>query len=369
MANARRIDRPVGAAGLDAGDKEIAKSLRRLGKKKRRKKDTGRAAKVVQAVGLSAALIGLIAFGAYMLWPESIDAGYARVEATGDPEAKLAAAAKFLSDHGHQADDPRVLKAVELYRPARVKAAEKVLANVTGGRLRSAADVFPKEPKEAAVLAVEAEKAGELKRAENLWADVKAKCPPVEPAKIADEYATNRWVLGWVADHHLALIREGLPEAVAKVRKQIEDDRTFDRDWKFAPTDPDGQAARALRLEAVNDRAKARRVWDGLARQTEADPDQRVWYLLASRQLAEITDKRPDAEVAAARLSLVAGAIGRLEAEFEMVKADPDKGAVRRDIRNGCRELIALYDDESADAIKAAVGRAKRLLEAAIAAK
>ncbi|MFO0850891.1 MAG: protein kinase [Gemmataceae bacterium] len=367
VANARRVDRPIGDAPLDAADKEAARSLRKPGKKRKKKKDDGKWGRVAQAAGLVAALVALVGFGAYMLWPEGIDAAYKRVEAAASPEAKAEAAAQFLKDYGGAPGDERVKKAFDLHRAGKVRAAEKVLANRFGSKFQNAAGDYPKELNDLAMQAMGAEKAGDLKRAADLWDTIKGQSPALDPAKATDEDEVNKAVLGWVADRRVALIRDEVPAAVAKVRKQVEDDRTFDRDWKYAPTDPEGQAARALLLEDVKDRPKARRVWDGLAKQTEADPDRRAWFLLAAQRAAGIEDKRPDEEVTAARRQLVTAAIAGLEKVWQQVKADPDKAAEQRGVRTGCRELIALYADDPDEPVTAAVERAKKLLEAATA--
>ena len=70
------------------------------------------------------------------------------------------------------------------------------------------------------------------------------------------------------------------------------------------------------------------------------------------------------AKEAAARLLLVTAKVVALEARAKALETDGNPGPAQRDIRNGCRDILTLYADESGEAFEALRKRAKAVLDA-----
>ena len=96
-------------------------------------------------------------------------------------------------------------------------------------------------------------------------------------------------MLKWVGEKRAREASQTAPETLAKLTRQWEDERPREIDRAYEPGSPEGQAVRAIRLEKFGDRPKAKAVWESLAAQTEKEPDQHVWYLIAAQQAAQIT--------------------------------------------------------------------------------
>ena len=43
------------------------------------------------------------------------------------------------------------------------------------------------------------------------------------------------------------------------------------------------------------------------------------------------------------------------------VKNDTDKAAARREVRNRCRDVVELYEDDAEEGVKAAIDRANKI--------
>ncbi len=362
VANARRVDRPIRGEGLDESDLQLARSIRSPGKRRKKKGAAWYQRTWVRAVGLWLGLLAVFAVGGYLLWqqlrPLSIDERYALVERASGSEAKLKAAEDFLKAYGN-APDPRVEEVRAAFREQKARATEEVLQKRFTSKFKANSEGFDKDAYELAIQAMDAEKAGDLVRAAGLWSSVRDRSPKADPARLLDEAEAAR--LGWVAEKRLREIQQ-VPETLRRLRKQLEDDRAFEVERSYGESDPEGLAVQGLRLEAFGDKAKARTKWDQLLSQTEKDADERVWYLVAAQQAAQsVLPKEGDPK--AGRLKLLETRIGQLESNWKTVQADPEARLARRDIRNACRDVIDLYGDETDDAIKAVVARAKTLLE------
>jgi hypothetical protein len=92
---------------------------------------------------------------------------------------------------------------------------------------------------------------------------------------------------------------------------------------------------------------------------TEKDPSKRVWYLLACSIRATVNKGTGDAH--ASRIARLDKYLDETEKMAEAVKNDPDHGAERREVRNRCRDVTELYDDDVDPAVQAAVERANKI--------
>ncbi len=364
VANARRADRPVGAAPLNAADKDAAKSLRGGERKKKRRKPKPRA--WLRALPITLGLLVLLGVSGYILFGnvfrrESVEAAYAEAEAKPPGEERVKAVTAFLAAHGTK-PDPAVEKARDLFVREQEAVAEAGLLKRHGLKMKTT-EGYDAEGYPLALQAIDAEAAGELKRAAGLWASVKERSPQPDPAKLTTEDEVNRCRLGWVADKRLKDITVLAPAALKKLRTEIEDERRSEVFRTPAVGTPDDLAFAAQRLENFGDKPKARAKWDALLKLTARDAEQRAWALNAAERLVaagETTDKAKDA---AARLEMVTEKVTALEVRAKSLEGTDNPGPAKREIRNSCRDLDALYADESDAAFEAVRKRAKALLE------
>ncbi len=364
VANARRVDRPLREGGLDESDRDTARALRSAGKKrKKRRPGPSRLPVLLRAGAIAFGLLAIVAAGVYLFRPEGIDAAYAKVKAAKPGGERAEAAAAFLRRF-HADPDPRVAEVRDLFRADKVRGEEETLARRHAREfMRNNPEGYGEEAYKVAMLALDAEKAGQLPQAAAQWAAAKEKSPTADPDQVAAD-DSRAAVLGWVAEKRLRDIQQEVPRRLRDLVKQIDDDRVNELVRAYDdPNNPERLASRGLRLEAFGDKAKARAQWDELAKLTEKEADQRVWYLIATYKAADLGPPAKEDEARGARLKRLKDVVGNLESAWAAVKDDPEARVQRRDIRNGCREVIALYDDEPSDSIKAIVARAKALLD------
>jgi eukaryotic-like serine/threonine-protein kinase len=364
VANAKRKDRSIAPGALDSGDLDAARSLRG-GKKKRKKKVSVPWYRQtwVSIVG-PLLVLAAMAYGVYLaVKPPGMDAVYAAVEAAPAGK-KLPAAEEFLSRFGSD-PDPRVEKVRDVFREEKVRDAEAVLLRRYAKEvMRRNSEGFDDKAYRLAMQAMDAEKAGDLGHAADLWGAVKDGSSAADPSRLPDPAETGMAVLGWVAEKRMANIRQDVPAKLAQITKQIADERIFENPKPYDPTQPESVAGRAVRYEQFPDKPKAKVVWERLAAETEKEPDQRVWFLLAGQQAGRISvEKGKDDEIRSNRDKLVGDRVAQLEEKAKTADMTDSPKAVRRDIRNDCRTVIALYEDELSEPIKAAVARAKKLLD------
>lgn len=380
VAHAKRKDRPVGGP-LDKDDVAAAHSIRSGRAKKKRKKKAEEALPWHQrpwakAAGLTAGLVAVIGAGAAFLRSggESLAPGNAsvtlaskldRIRSMADPDSRLDAAENFLWTHGTAAA-PEVEAVRDLFRADMVRKTEAVMQRRHSSQIfNRTSDGYDKPTWDTAMKAIDAEKAGDLGAAAKLWDEVRAATPPTESVKLPDRAEVAKVVLAWVADKRIADLRREVPARLAQVQKQIEAERLFENPKPYQSNVPESVAGRAVRLEQFPDKSKARLVWQRLAADTEKEPDQRPWFLLATQQAALIgIDKSGDEDVRTGREKLLTAEVARLEAAAKDTAADDTAKAARRDVRNRCRDIIALYDDEVSPPCKAAVARARKVLDA-----
>jgi serine/threonine-protein kinase len=362
-ATARRVDRPYGESGpVDEADREAALALRGK-KKKRKKKATGPwyQRKPVKATAIILALLG-IGVGVYLaVRPPSASKLYAAVGAAGSPEDKLAAAERYLAAYGDISND-QTDKVAAVFREGKVREREQQLAKRFRSKFTKPDEGEDAPAFTAAWEAMKAEQDGRLADAAGYWTQVKDRFPEEAKKPFAvkdDELAKARW--GWVAEKRLKDLRDA-EGWLAELKKTVTRNKLHEVPMPADPANPESIALKGVRLDEFGDRDKAARTWGQLAEQTESKPDQRVWYLLASQERAKPTKGQTPKQAADDRLRRVAGVLNQASAALPAAKEDPNGAAKRRDLRQACRDVAELYDDEPTPEIRKEVDRAKTLL-------
>ena len=361
-----RTAKPVNQAGdkMDAADKDAARALR--GKKKKAKKKVAvplYEQKWVQGVGI-VALLAVLAAGVYFaLKPPSAEKLFAAMERAETPEAKADAAARYLDAHGAKGGD-MADRAAAIFRDATVREREKQLTNRHTSALTNMSRPTENDDPEAytaAWLAMDEEKAGHLDAAEAAWTKVKGRFP--DEAKLPyttkdDQLAKARW--GWLADKRLADLAAVKGE-LARLKKKIDDSRPFEQPLKGEASNPEALAVKALRLRAFGDHDRAARAVDALINLTEKDSDKRPWFLLASQ--IKSTLSRSGSDPVASRLLRLDRWLEDTKKLAEPVKDEPSRAAERREVRNRCRDVIELYDDDPTPGVQDCVERAQAIAQ------
>jgi serine/threonine-protein kinase len=365
VATARKVDRKPGdSETVTNEDREAARIIK--GKRKKKKTVPLLQQTWVKAIGLGLVLAGLIGAGVWLMWPESPERAFAAVKAAPE-EGKRETAANFLKQHGG-ASHPTVDEAKAIFRTAQTRYIENTLLNRAGKgedakvRVRAA-----QEGENEAVMkniwdAIDSERAGKLADAKRHWQFVRDNVPEPDFTQIHDldnfRYSPNRWV----AEKRLTDLG-AVPGLYRQVQMKVDDARTNEEFPAGNPSDPEVKAVRAVRLELFGDPAKANGVWDGLHADTLAELPQLRWFLLAAdRRAATRPDKEKATELTAARTELVRAKLRAAGERWATAKDDKTDRTGPREVRNTCRDLIDLYDDEKDDAIKTAVADAKKLL-------
>jgi serine/threonine-protein kinase len=358
VAEARTL-KPRNSSGdrLDASDKDAARALR--GRKKKRKA-TGPLLqqKWVQAAGL-VGLLGAMVFGVYLaVKPPAPEKLYASIGRAETPEARLEAASRFLEVHGAKGGE-LVDGAAGVFREATVRAREKQLDNRFHGNMAKPTEKDDPEAYGTAWEAMSAEKAGTLDAAEALWTKVRGRFP--DEAKLQyttneDELARARW--GWVADKRIADIA-GARAELSRIDQKIAASRPIEQPLKTDPTSPESLALRARRLARLGDGDRAARVCEAITTLVDRDPDKHVWYLVGAQIRGTLPKSSGDP--VRERLLLLDNWLKPLEKQAAELKTDRERGADRREVRNKCRDVIELYDDDDNPEVQQAVKYAARI--------
>ena len=360
-----RTAKPVNQSGekMDASDKEAARALR--GKKKKAKKKVAvplLEQKWLRAVGI-VALLGALVGGVYLaLRPASPEKMFAAFEKADTFDAKYEAATRFLENYGAKGGE-MVEKAAVIFREGKVREREKQLTNRHNSSLANMSKPTENDDPEAyqaAWLAMDAEKSGLLDQAETMWAKVKARFP--DEAKLP--FTTNdaeltkaRW--GWLAEKRINDLAAVRVENV-QLWKKIEDSKLNELPLKTDPSNPESLAIRAMRLKAFGDQDKAKVVCETLINLTERDPDKRSWYLIG-HQITKGLHSKTTTDSTTHRLQRISAWLDQTKKRADAVKGDPDRAAERRDIRNHCRDVIELYDDEPEKGFQDEIKRAEEI--------
>jgi serine/threonine-protein kinase len=359
-ATNKRTDKPRNADGsrLDDEDRDAARALQGKKKKKKKKAVPLLEQKWVKATGILLAL-GVMAGGAYWaLKPPSAESLVRAIDSAESPEARLEAAKKYLEKYGQQPGEATD-KAAAVFREVTTRKREEVLAR------RFNNDRFRNNPEEsddpeaynAAMQAIQAEQAGQLKLATEFWGKVKARFPDEARLPFAlqeERLAKARWA--WVAEKRLADLGE-VEQLSKKLEDQIKDKRNHEVPFSADVSSPEALAIRGLRLEQFGDAAKAGRTWESLAALTEKEPEKREWYLLACWRRTQLP--KPPADPVAARVATIQKQLGEAEVLAAAARGKADRELDRIRVRNQCREVADLYDDEADATIKALVKRAR----------
>jgi serine/threonine-protein kinase len=343
---------------LDDADKDAARALRGRKKKKKKAAVPFPEKKWVRAVGICA-LLSAIGVGVYFaVRPPSSEKMLAAVDRAGSPEEKKEAARRFLEMHGDKGGD-QVDRVADVYRELIVKEREEVLNRRFKSGLQKPTENDDPDAYAAAWEAMVAEKAGQLDLAEIQWTAVKGRFP--EEAKLPfatkdDVLAKARW--GWLADKRLRDITKAKAE-LGGVNRKIAESRPIEQPLKTDPNSPESLAIRLVRLRAFGDHDRAGRVCDTLISLTENAPDKRPWYLLGTHVKNSLHKNISDpVEV---RLKLLQERLQAVDQDAKALKNDPTLSADRREVRNKCRDVIELYDDDTEQGVLEAIKRANEI--------
>jgi hypothetical protein len=360
-----RTAKPTNQGGerMDAADKEAARSLR--GKKKKAKKKVEVPffeKKWVRATGI-VLILAALAFGAYQAFKSpSADKMYAAIEKANTPEAKAEAAAKFLEAHGSKGGE-QVDKAAAIFRESKVRERERQLTNRLKSKLLKPTENDDPDAYSNAIQAMDAEQTGQFDVAIALWDKVKARFP--EEAKLPyttkDEQLTKaRW--GWLADKRTTDITQARSELV-RIRKKIEDSKPIELTLKGEASNPESALIRVLRLRQFGDHERAANECDLLIKRLEDDSDKRSWFLLASQ--VRTTIPKGAADPLENRKLRITQWLDQTQTDADAVKDTPETeaGAARRDVRNRCREVTELYEDDSETEIAKLIQRARKIAQ------
>ena len=361
-ATGKRQDRARNLDGsrLDEEDREVARLLRGRKKKKKKEVDVPLFERPwVKALGLLIALLALGVGAYFALRPASPEKLMAAIEAASSPEDKAEAARRYLEKYGSQPGE-MTDKAAAAFRDGKVREREKQLTNRKTRKLSQPEENDDPQAYAAAWQALDAETVGNLIVAEEQWRKVKDQF--AEEAKLPfslkdDAFFKARW--GWLAEKRLADITNARKE-LASVRKEIDENRRHDLQFALDPNSPRGLTVRAVRLEQMDDKEKADRVWSQLAELTEKEPDKHEWFLLASQQRAVPGGKNQDA---------VSHRVAKIEAKYaeaertakSIREGDPEENRKRMTVRVLCREITDLYEEESNPVIATVVKKARAL--------
>jgi len=356
-----RTAKPLNQSGtkMDAADKEAARALR--GKKKKAKKKAVVPffeRKWVHAVGILAILAVITAGVYYAVKPTPPEKLFAAIDKAQTPEAKLDAATAFLEAHGDKGGE-MVDKAAAVYREEKVREREKQLTNRYNANLSKPTEADDPDAYRAAWDAMDAEKSGLLDIAESHWVKVKNRFP--DEAKLpytlkGDQLAKARW--GWLAEKRIGELTAVKTELVT-LKKKIEAARPIEQLLKTDESNPESLAIRALRLRQFGDHDRAARVCEKLINLTEKDPDKRVWFLVGT-QIKSTLNKSINDPVGA-RLQRLDKWLDETEKQAQALKNEPERGAERREVRNRCRDVTELYDDDTEKGVQDALKRAEKI--------
>ncbi len=362
VASVRRADRPGAEDPLDDEDRDAAKSLR-AGKKRKKRKQTPLLQQGWVAVVGIVLVLGVLGGSIYFATrAPSLESLAAAMESAPTPEGKLEMATTMLRTYGGSTS-PQVEKAREEFRRQKARVVEEQLTKRFRNNFKLS-EGFDPEAYANTMLAMAAERDGDLRRAAELWSAVRERVPvPDVPRMIADEDYARGAPLHWIADRRLQEIKQDVPGRENKLREQLERERLVESNRVYDTKNPEGLAVRGLRFEQFGDRARARAAWQSLETMTEKDPDQHIWYLLATSHaflippgsIKEVTDPGE-------RVARIEKKLDLLRQQAASAEQAPIPDVARRDVRMGCREIVALYEDEPDPQIKPLVGEAKKLL-------
>jgi len=352
-ARARFIDRPSGQRSADETDKEAARTLLGKGKAKKKKKVIKvYEQKWLQALGLLLVLGAVVTVAVLVLQPPSAGKLYEQARKlmeSNNPEDWDRAVAvegpisKYLASYaGRPGPETKQIRdwadKVDLYN------CDYQVENYLRKRRKGIA-IQPNTDAERDVFRTAVtEESGDLPRATEQWAEVEKQYGPGSGA--------TRW--SKLARQRLEVLLK--VEARKKELEALADEVSLQGQ---EPAPPKDRAARdallAERYQRFGDKYRALRRFEELKKrceeESEGDPQQRIWYLLAGLKAWELRDTKETDSKKLIEEKLT-------QAEAALAKS----GAPLADARANCLNIIALYGSGSAD-LEPLVKRAKELLK------
>ena len=360
VANARRVDRPVGQVA-DV-DRAAARQMRNTGgKKKKKKKPQKPKVPLKLMIFALVPVLLLLGYAGYSLLPpgkppETAEQVYERLAMQpGEPLERIDAAKAFIARFP---GTPSAEQARGLIREAMTDQTEAALMRQYTTNLRFPAQ-YGEEAYQLAIQAFDAETAGNLIASADLWRQCKAKCP-AGPADgtLPEENQIPAVGLGWVAERHMRVTRTELPALRKRIETKIAEDDVYELDPAFDSSDPDSLVARAIKVERLGDRTKAQSVWERLASATKGENAKLVYKLLAEQQVA--ANRLSQVPTPADRAAPIAK---QLTAAEESLSTATNHAVAERKLRNLCRVVASAYSEEPDPAFVELVAQARKLLE------
>ena len=363
VATARKIDRKLKDEAMTEEDREAARAIK--GKKKKKKKATPLLQQPwLKGVAIGLVLLALVGIGVWFMLPESPAKALAAVKSTPE-EGRLEAVRRFLGDHGSK-PDKEVEEGRAIFKDLRSKLAEKQLLTKAGKEEGGGRGRKPQEGEDEAVMqniwgAIDSERLGLLPQAAEHWKFVREHVSEAEVSKYPDEDAMRYPPYRWVAEKRLNDI-DFVGKEFKRLDAAVDEAKKGESSPTTDPTNPEGKALRAVRLEKFGDTAKANRVWDEIQKSTQTDPDKLRWTLFAAQRKGNTAfDKDKEAAKKTERIERINSKFNEAKKSWEAVQADKLDTLGARAVRNACRDIFELYDDETDDAIKGQVANAKKL--------
>jgi serine/threonine-protein kinase len=336
----------------DETDRDAARTLRvAVGKKKLRKKTLPLfERKWVQAVGLSAALLGLVGLVYGLTRPPSADQLFVAAKAAVESKDANAIAVtdRYLLHYGSRTDE-RTEQVRGWNRDLRVDRQEARLLN----------RIFAKKPfppegdyQKLAYAAIKLENEGELRKAREAWEEL---------AKSAGDNDADAAIYAALAETNAGRLD------MSQQDRRLSD--ALDREHALAPPESreemepvERQCFLAKRYQQFGDRSRAKETWDR-ARSDDnlRDPATRYWAVYAATQARTLKDDAiPTADKAKdERVKL-------LERQFaiaETVSPTADPADLKRAV-SICRDLAALYGKDEDPQVRAFAEKARQKLAA-----
>ena len=241
--NSRRVDRRGDARVLDEADRDAARALKGIKKKKKKKRYLPwHQRKWVKASILSGLLLAIVLGVWLATQPPSAEKLAARIDkAETDPE-RVTAAEKYLEIYGDTPGEATD-RAARVFRDAKVREREKQLSRRFGVAKWRDAPEEKDDPTayQLAMSAIQAEKDGRLANARNLWTQVQAVFP--DQAKLRHPFtdgspnddSLRKALWGWLGEQRIRDI-DDVARRQTELDRSIAEDRNIEKPIAFDPS-------------------------------------------------------------------------------------------------------------------------------------